>query len=139
MEKRIGWDELKEWLENQPLGDFDLIVAVARGGLVPAALISSMTGTDMAAIWINLRDENREEKHEKPRLMREKNFNPSGKRILLVDDMSRTGKTLTFAKKHLDTAKEIKTLVLSGKSDYSFLPSGECIEVPWTSKSCSGE
>lgn len=138
MERKVSYEEIINWINSLNFENFDIIVAVARGGLVPAAMISERTGKDLKVLWINLRGDDKKERYEKPKLLRPVDFEAKGKRILLVDDVSKTGKTLSYAKEVLKGAKEIKTLLLSGKADYSLVPSGECIILPWTSKRASG-
>ena len=53
------------------------------------------------------------------------------KKILLVDDFSRTGKTFKEAKKLLKGAK-IKTFVINGKADYKLYSYKTCLKFPWT-------
>ena len=52
------------------------------------------------------------------------------KKILLVDTVSRTGKTLKKAKQLLKGNK-IKTFVINGKADYQIINKKECVLMPW--------
>ncbi len=71
--------------------------------------------------------------HEKPKLLRPFNENLSGKKILLVDDLSRSGETIEFAKNILINkgASEIRSLVLVGNGDYSLAEFKGCVKFPW--------
>jgi len=71
--------------------------------------------------------------HEKPKLMRLFDHDVSGKKILLVDDLSRSGETIEFAKDILlkKGASEIKSLVLVGKGDYFLEEFKGCVKFPW--------
>ncbi len=109
---------------------FDLIVAIARGGLFPAALIQQKLQVDLEAIWLNLRDENQQPQHDSPQLVKPINFAYEGKSILLVDDRSRTGQTFEKAKELLKGAKSIKTCVVNGKADYPLFDEN-CFRFPW--------
>ncbi len=109
---------------------FDLVVAVARGGLVPAALVAQRLGCDLATIWMNFRDETHRPCRECPALLRPITFPYRGKRLLIVDDRSRTGATLNAAKELLTDAALVKTLVVNGKADYSLFDE-PCFKMPW--------
>ncbi len=76
--------------------DFDWIVAIGRGGLVPAALIAQLTGIrriDILPVW-SYTDENQRGKLQ----YRRKDFSHFvGERILLVDDLVDSGETMKLA------------------------------------------
>jgi uncharacterized protein len=110
--------------------EFDTIVAVARGGIVPAGLIQQRLLSHVEIIWINFRNENQQPQHDEPVLLKPINFEYINKRILIVDDRSRTGKTFEKVKTLLKGAYIIKTLVVNGKADYSLFDE-ECFTFPW--------
>ncbi|NPA71120.1 MAG: phosphoribosyltransferase [Crenarchaeota archaeon] len=123
----------------------DVIVAIARGGLVPAMVISDVLnvkdilviqlehwpapGTTLPEVKI---------RHDIP------NEDLSGKKILIVDDVADTGDTLKFAKEMIEkrfTNVDVKTAALHvkvGKAkfipDYSALnvDPGVWIVYPWS-------
>lgn len=109
---------------------FDLIVGISRGGVVPAAIISSYLRLPLEIIRLNFRDESKNPKYRSPKLLRKIDFNFADKRILLIDDRSNSGATLRTAKKLLTKAKSIKTFVINGKADY-FLFDEDCFKLPW--------
>ncbi|MDR1973571.1 MAG: phosphoribosyltransferase [Bacteroidales bacterium] len=111
---------------------FDMVIAIARGGIIPAALVAQRLGIDLQLLKIRLKDENQKPMWEKPHLMEAINFDIKGKRILLVDDRIKTGTTITFAKGLLRDAALIKTLAVNGNADYS-LYNEACFPFPWTS------
>ncbi|MDR3608964.1 MAG: phosphoribosyltransferase family protein [Ignavibacteriaceae bacterium] len=110
--------------------DFDTIVAIARGGIIPAGLIQQKLPVDIEILWLNFRNENQQPQHDEPVLLKPINFNYMDKRILLVDDRSRTGKTFNKGKELLKGARYIKTLVVNGKADYPLFDE-ECFTFPW--------
>ena len=57
-------------------------------------------------------------------------FSEKEKKVLLVDDVSRTGATLGKAKELLK-GNEVNTFVLKGKADYSIFEIDGCVEWPW--------
>jgi hypoxanthine phosphoribosyltransferase len=110
--------------------DFDTIVAIARGGIFPAALIQQRLMIDFEIIWLNFRNEQQMPQYDEPVLLKPVNFDYINKKILLVDDRSRTGKTFDKGKVLLKGAEFIKTLVINGKADYPLFDE-ECFTLPW--------
>jgi len=79
--------------KNQKLlAGIDFVVGVSRGGLVPAALLAARIDKPLAAAYINKNDEIFFDRAEWIR----------GKRVLAVDDVIRSGKTLWLLKNHLE-------------------------------------
>lgn len=109
---------------------FDLIVAVARGGIIPAVLLQARLGLDLDWIWLHFRDETQTPVRPEPALLRPLTFDPAGRRILLVDDRSRTGSTLRQARAHLKGAALVRTLVVNGEADYRLFDD-DCFYFPW--------
>lgn len=122
--------EILEQVRKTRFPELDLIVAIGRGGIMPAALIARELNRDMQIIWLNFRDDEHNPQHEEPILKKEFNKNIKGKKILLVDDVTRSGKTLEKAKQLLH-GNQITTLVVSGKADISLFNFKECIDWPW--------
>lgn len=110
--------------------DFDTIVAIARGGIFPAALVQQRLMIDFEIVWLNFRNEKQQPQYVEPVLLKPLNFNYSDKKILLIDDRSKTGKTFDKAKTLLKGAMYIKTLVVNGKADYPLFDE-ECFTFPW--------
>ena len=110
--------------------DFDLIVAIARGGLVPAVLLQQKLLIDLEIIWLNFRNENQQPQHDEPVLLKPVAFDYNNKKILLVDDRSRTGKTFVKGKTLLKGAGLVKTFVVNGEADYSLF-NEDCFRFPW--------
>jgi xanthine phosphoribosyltransferase len=110
--------------------NFDLVVAIANGGIIPATIINQRLQTDMQLLKINLRNSLHQPKYDSPQLLSPINFDYKNKTILLVEDRIKTGATLQFAKLLLHGAKEIKTFAVNGKADYS-LYDETCFRFPW--------
>ena len=52
-----SFDEITERLKEMHFGErFDMIVAIANGGLVPAALINQLLNVDVQGLRINIKD-----------------------------------------------------------------------------------
>ena len=78
--------------------DFDMIVAIANGGIVPAGIINQRLQKEVNLLRINLRDEYQHPKYDAPQLLAPVDFNFRGKSILLVDDRIKTGSTIRLAR-----------------------------------------
>lgn len=111
---------------------FDCIVAIANGGIIPAAMINQRLLIDFHLLKINFRDSLQRPQHEQPTLLQEINFPVKGKRILLVEDRVKTGQTLQLAKCLLEQkgAGFVKTFAVNGKADYALFDE-TCFKFPW--------
>lgn len=95
----------------------DLIVGIARGGVVPARILSDLLETpNLSFIQIEFYT-NINQTLQEPTLKQTLTTNVTGKKLLLIDDISDTGKSLKLAKSHLhhQGAIEIKTATLYEK------------------------
>jgi len=127
--KQISFKQIISKIKKIKFEKFDVIVAIGQGGIIPASLVADKLKLDMKILWLNFRDENNKIKYKSPKLT--KKFNKiTNKKILLVDDVNRTGKTLEKAKQILKRNK-IKTFVINGKADYNIINSKECVRFPW--------
>lgn len=109
---------------------FDMMVAIANGGIIPAAILNQRLNLRMELLRINLRDPSQKPLFERPQLVSPIDFDIKGKTILLVEDRIKTGATVNFAIDLLYDAREIKTFAVNGKADYS-LYDEECFKFPW--------
>ena len=110
--------------------DFDIIVAIANGGIVPAGIINQRLQKEIYLLKINLRDEHQHPKYDYPKLLAPIDFEIKDKRILLVDDRIKTGSTIQLAKELMKEAKYIKTFAVNGNADYA-LYDESCFRFPW--------
>jgi uncharacterized protein len=95
----------------------DIIVAIARGGVVPARILSDLLEIpSLSFIQIEFYT-NINQTLQEPTLKQTLTTNVTSKKILLIDDISDTGKSLKLAKTHLQHqgAIEIKTATLYKK------------------------
>lgn len=109
---------------------FDMIVAIANGGVIPAAILNQKLDVEFQLLKINLRDPYQQPKYDFPQLIAPVNFHFEGKTILLVEDRVKTGSTLSMARNLLQGAKLIKTFAVNGKADYA-LYNETCFKFPW--------
>lgn len=110
----------------------DLIVAVVRGGLVPARLLSSYLGVkEMQCLTVKKIGSDR-------KVVTEVTEDLTGKKILLVEDILETGKSLEAAQTYLEAkGAEVKTTCLyttpvtSAKVDYTLREIEVIPKFPW--------
>ncbi len=106
MQRILDWDEVtnlvNDLLDSIPAGQFDLLLVVTRGGMVPACLISELAGLRnivVAAVQFHTRDGT---PLEGPRffqfpddeLLRDQ-------RILVIDDVWDSGNTAVTVKRRI--------------------------------------
>ncbi len=130
----IDWTEFYHrfdpLLRKMATEGFEAIVAIAQGGVMPAALIQQEWGLPLVVVRINYRDSENKPRFDDARLLDEGPFPLRAKRILLVDDVARTGHTLARARAWLD-GNAVKTFLINGKADYSLYDNDECLRMPW--------
>lgn len=128
----ITFTEISERLRSMELPETDLVIGIGTGGVVPASLVAFHLGCELHIITLNYRDESNTPRYEKPIIINMPEM-PSleGKRILLVDDVSVSGKTMNEALLHFPDLN-IKTLTMKGKADYVLFPEvKDCVKWPW--------
>jgi uncharacterized protein len=120
----------------------DLIVAIARGGVVPACILSDLLETpNLSFIQIEFYT-NINQTLQEPTLKQTLNTNVTGKKTLIIDDIADTGKSLKLAKTHLQQqeAIEIKTATLYQKNQSITIPdfyekqTTNWVVFPWDTK-----
>lgn len=121
---------LQKFREIEFRETFDVIVAIANGGIVPAAIINQKLDLEIKLLKINLRDPLQKPKYDSPKLVSPIDFDFKDKTILLVEDRIKTGATVKFALELLNGAKQIKTFAVNGTADYS-LYDEDCFRFPW--------
>ena len=125
----LSFKEISKRINDFDLPYFELVVGIAEGGIVPASLIAQKLGVDLKIIKISYRDNQNKPVYNEPVILSRENI--SDKKILLVDDVSVSGKTLETAIKILQ-GNSITTLTFKGKADYVLFPEiGECVNWPW--------
>lgn len=128
------FEEIKKRIELITFQDdqFDLIVAVANGGIIPAAMLAQRLEVSIQMIKLSFRDASQQSIYESPQLMEPIAFDVSGKNILLVEDRVKSGATLSLAKQLLmeKGAAQVKTFAVNGKADYPLLDVA-CFRFPW--------
>jgi len=129
----ISFHQIADRIAAVELPKIDIVIGIADGGLVPASLIAYKLGAEFKTIKINFRDKNNSVLRENPKLFSDI---PEIKAntVLIVDDVSVTGKTLSLAKE-LFAGNNILTLTLKGKADFVLFPEiSDCVNWPWKAR-----
>ena len=121
---------LQKFRDIQFLENFDMIVAIANGGVIPAAIINQRLNVELNLLKINLRDPFQRPKFDSPQLLEPISFDFKNKTILLVEDRIKTGATVNFALSLLKDAALVKTFAVNGTADYE-LYNESCFRFPW--------
>ncbi|UXD21916.1 phosphoribosyl transferase [Ignicoccus pacificus DSM 13166] len=103
--KVVTWDEVVRWSNDLAFSILDsgyrpdVIIAIARGGLVPARLlVDYMNVIDMLSIKVEHWIETGSHQEEAVIKYETKDVDLSGKKVLIVDDICDTGKSLVVAR-----------------------------------------
>lgn len=101
---------------------FDLIVVIARGGLTVGHVLSDFLHLPVASLTIS--SYQNLNKHHEPVVLCDVGASLKGKNILLVDDVSDTGKTFVHAIAHIKKlgATNIKTASIHIKPQTNLIP-----------------
>jgi uncharacterized protein len=127
----VSFKEITKRLKNINLPEFDLVIGIGSGGIPPAAFVAFYLNAELQVMSMNYRDEDNTPRYDEPLLLQKPDWNLEGKRILLVDDVSVSGKTMNAALKILEGCN-VKTLAMKGKADYVlFTEIKECVKWPW--------
>ena len=120
---------LAEWIFPDRV---DGVLAIATGGVVPAALVAMRLGVEMKVMTLNYRDDANEPRYAEPKLLSAVPDLGSWRRILLVDDVYVSGKSWHAARKLLPAEIEVLPFVLKGKVDFALIRDIDgCVKWPW--------
>jgi hypothetical protein len=120
----------------------DVIVGIARGGLVPVRILADLLSIrQLVIIQIEFYTDIAKTK-QAPTLTHPINENVTGKKVLIVDDIADSGHSLKLAKTHLQEqgVGEIKTATLYMKTQSLIMPDFYCkktsrwVVFPWDTK-----
>jgi hypothetical protein len=110
---------------------YDLIIGIARGGVVPAVMLSHAMKTPIDFVMWQTRDGSTKE-HEK--LMQ---LTSSFERVLIVDDMNDSGATINSIKQEVNNSKvDFFTVTQYNQTEhpirnYGIETHGEWVVFPW--------
>ncbi len=127
---RTAEEVMKRFAEIEFSEEFDILVAIANGGIVPAGILAQRLERPVYLLRINLRDKYQQPKFDTPQLLTPIDFEYKEKRILLIEDRVKTGASLRMAKELLQGASMIKTFAVNGEADYALF-NETCFRFPW--------
>jgi hypoxanthine phosphoribosyltransferase len=119
---------LKVWREYQP----DLVVGIARAGVIPGAVVASILRVDFASVTLR-----RSQEGEMPALISRPTLSPRGRRVLVVDSTCESGDTMRLALSVMreEGAATLKTAVAfrtgEFQPDYHAMQTASFIILPW--------
>jgi len=127
----LSFREIAERLKKTELPEIDLVIGIGSGGIVPAGFVAFHLNADLQVMVLNYRDEKNNPRYEEPKILEKPEWNLDGKKILLVDDVAVSGKTMNTALELLKGCN-VKTLAMKGKADYVLFPEiKDCVKWPW--------
>jgi len=125
--------------------DPEVIVGIARAGVIPAAVIASMLRLDFYSMKISRR-EGDETVRERPEVLSAAPRQVRGRRVLIVDEITTSGDTLRLALAAVRDAHpaEVRTATSFARNtgyqpDYSALTMDANVIFPWDRKVFDGE
>jgi len=129
---QLSLNEIENRLSTFSFPEIDLVIGIASGGTYPADMIAKILNKPCSIIEIKFRSKSNIPLYEEPRLIRKEDILPDISRILLVDDVCVSGKTMNLAKSLLPDYT-IFTFVLKGKADLILFPEiNTCVSWPWS-------
>jgi len=127
----LNFTEIRARLKGAALPEVDAVVGIATGGVVPASLVAYELDRPLKLMRLNYRAPDNTPQRPKPELLAPFGLEPTLKRVLLVDDVSVSGKTLAEGKALLE-GREVVTLVMKGRADITLFPQiKSCVLWPW--------
>ena len=138
----LTWDvfgELCRALALNVARDYDpeLVIGIAKAGVIPGAVIASILRCDFYSIKISRRS-GTELVHDEPRILTAAPPQAAGKRVLIVDEICTSGQTLRMATAAVRAvrAREIRTATSFAKvgrfqPDYSAMETDAMVVFPW--------
>jgi hypoxanthine phosphoribosyltransferase len=127
----LSFREISQRLKQVDLPETDLVIGIGSGGIVPAGIVAFHLNSELRVMVLNYRDEKNNPRYDEPKVLEKPNENLEGKRILLVDDVSVSGKTMNKALEQLK-GLNVKTLAMKGKADFVLFPEiKDCVKWPW--------
>jgi len=128
----LSFREISEAIHHFNFPVIDFVIGIATGGIYPALMIAHQLEVDFDFLHIHYRDVENIPLYHVPRLLSKPLKKPDkSKRILLVDEVSVSGKTMDKALEILK-GYNVTTFVLKGKGDLVLFPDVRtCVIWPW--------
>ncbi len=139
----LGWEMFGELCRALALkvarSDYrpELVVGIAKAGVIPAAVVASMLGCDFFSMKISRRA-GVERVRERPKILTAAPRQAARRRVLIVDEICTTGETLRMALAAVRNVSpaEIRTAISfvrpgGYEPDYYALQTDDTIVFPW--------
>jgi hypoxanthine phosphoribosyltransferase len=137
----ITWERFGELCKELALAvaayDPEIVVGIAKGGVLPGAVLASLLRREFYPIRLSRRHDDRVVRDE-PALLSPVPEAVAGKRVIIIDDIAVTGETLRLAAREALRlgAMIVKTAALfvhgvSQRPDYFVLDTDDLILNPW--------
>ncbi len=139
---RLDWNDVmsmcRELAERvQREYDPDIIIGIAKAGVIPGAILASMLRKDFFPMRLSRRQKDRVVR-EKPAILVPMPEEVDGKLVLIVDEIAATGETMRLAvgEARKKGAKKVKTATLyvhaeSWRPNWYALETDDLIIQPW--------
>lgn len=127
----LSFKEITKRLKTIDFPPVDIVIGIGTGGVPAATMVAYHLDAELQVLTMNFRDEQNNPRYEVPVVLDQPNWQLDGKRILLVDDVSVSGKTMNAA---LELLKgfDVKTCAMKGKADFVLFPEvKDCVKWPW--------
>ncbi len=127
----LSFKEITERLKTIDFPTVDIVIGIGTGGVPAATMVAYHLNAELKVITLNYRDEENNPKYKDPVVLSVPTWELEGKKILLVDDVSVSGKTMHAALELL-TGYDVKTCAMKGKADFVLFPEvKDCVKWPW--------
>lgn len=115
----------------------DLVVGIAKAGVIPGSVVASMLQCDFYAMKISRRD-GTERVRDRPKILSDAPRQAQGRNVLVVDEISTTGDTLRIALNALRNVGPLDVRTATSfarpgafQPDYYALETDDKIVFPW--------
>ena len=143
----VMFGELCRALALKVARDYDpeMIIGIARAGVIPAAVVASILRVDFHSMKIS-RKEGLETVRERPSILSAAPREAEGRRVLIVDEITTSGDTLRLALAAVRDVRpaEVRTATSFARTggyrpDYSALTMEATVIFPWDRKIFDGD
>jgi len=127
----LSFKEISARLRSLNLPEIDIVIGIGSGGVPPASFVAFHLNAELQVMTLNYRDEDNTPRYNAPKVLNIPEWDLKGKRIMLVDDVSVSGKTMNAALEQLK-GLNVTTLAMKGKADFVLFPEvKDCVKWPW--------
>ncbi len=128
---QLSFKQISERLKTITFPEIDVVIGIGSGGVPAATMVAYHLSAELQVMTLNYRDEQNNPRYEIPKVIQKPQWRLEGKRILLVDDVSVSGKTMDAALEQLP-GLDVKTCAMKGKADFVLFPEiKDCVQWPW--------